>query len=62
MYRVKAESQAGNMSQRYYDNIKRPKPLRYSARDLKTLGILLENSAECLGSRRERCCRYVVCL
>ena len=48
------------MSQRYYDNIKRPKPLRYSARDLKNLRILLENSAECLGSRRERCWRYVV--
>ena len=48
------------MSQRYYDNIKRPKPLRYSARDLKNLRILLENSAEGFGSRRERCWRYVV--
>ena len=48
------------MSQRYYDNIKRPKPLRYSARDLKNLRILLENSAEGLKSRRERCWHYVV--
>ena len=29
IYYVKAESQAGNMSQRYNYNIKRPKPLRY---------------------------------
>ena len=47
------------MSQRY-DNIKRPKPLSYSARDLKNLCILLENSAEGFGSRRERCWYYVV--
>ena len=60
IYHAKAESQAGNMSQRYNDNIKRPKPLRYSARDLKNLRILHENSAEGLGSRRECCWRYVV--
>ena len=60
IYCVKAETQAGNMSQRYNDNIKWPKPLRYSARDLKNLCILLENSAEGLGSRREGCWRYVV--
>ena len=60
LYHVKVESQAGNMSQRYNNNIKRPKPLRYSARDLKNLRILLENSAEGLKSRRERCWRYVV--
>ena len=60
IYCIKAESQAGNMSQRYNDNIKRPKPLRYSARDLKNLRILLENSAEGLRSRRERCWHYVV--
>ena len=60
LYQVKAESQAGNMSQRYNNNIKRPKPLRYSARDLKNLCILLENSAEGLKSRRERCWHYVV--
>ena len=47
------------MSQRY-DNIKRPKPLSYSARDLKNLCILLENSAEGFGSRRECCWYYVV--
>ena len=58
--RVKAENQAGKMSQRYNDNIKRPKPLRYSARDLKNLHILLKNSAEGFGSRRERCWGYVV--
>ena len=60
IYRIKAESQAGNMIQGYNDNIKRPKPLRYSARDLKNLCILLENSAEGLGSRRECCWRYVI--
>ena len=60
IYYVKAGSQAVNMSQRYNDNIKRPKLLRYSARDLKNLCILLENSAEGLKSRRERCWHYVV--
>ena len=48
------------MSQRYNDNIKRPRQLRYSARVLKNLHILLENSAEGLRSRRERCWHYVV--
>ena len=48
------------MSQRYNDNIKRPRQLRYSARVLKNLRILLENSAEGLGYRRECCWRYVL--
>ena len=48
------------MGQRYNDNIKKPKPLRYSARDPKNLRILLENPAEGVGSRRECCWCYVV--
>ena len=35
------------------------KTARYSAKDLKNLGILRENSAEGLGFRRERCWEYV---
>ena len=42
-----------------YDN-KKAKAARYSARDLKNIRILSENSAEGLGPRRERCWRYVV--
>ena len=48
------------MGQRYNDNIKKPKPLRYSARDPKNLRILLENPTEGVGSRRECCWCYVV--
>ena len=50
------------MSQRYNDNIKRPKPLilGISARDLKNLCILQENSEESLGSMRECCWNYIV--
>ena len=36
------------------------KPATLSARDLKNLHILPENSAEGLGPRRERCLSYVV--
>ena len=36
------------------------KTTRYSARDLKILRILPENSAESLGPRREHCWSYVV--
>ena len=43
-----------------YDN-KKAKAARYSARDLKNIRILSENSAEGLGPRRERCWRYVEC-
>ena len=39
---------------------KKAKAARWSARDLKNLRILQGNSAEGLGSRRERCWRYVV--
>ena len=35
------------------------KAARYSAKDLKNLGILRENSAEGLGFRRERCRGYM---
>ena len=35
------------------------KVARYSTRDLKNLWILPENSAKCLGSRRECCCGYI---
>ena len=42
------------------NNTKRPKSKKKSVRDLKNLGILLENSAEGLGSRRERCWCYLV--
>ena len=40
------------MSQRYSGNKKKAKAGRNSARDLKNLCILPENSAEQLGSRR----------
>ena len=39
---------------------KKAKALRYSARDLKNLRILPENSAEGLRSRRQHCWRYIV--
>ena len=39
---------------------KKAKAARYSARDLKNLHILPENSAEGLGSRREHCWHYEV--
>ena len=50
------------MSVRYNDNwqYQKGKAVRYAARDLKNLRILLENLAEGLGSRRERWWRYVV--
>ena len=37
------------------DNTNRPKPEENQLKDLKNLRILPENSAEGLGSRRERC-------
>ena len=46
------------MSQRYNDNTKIRK-LKESARDLKNLHILLENSVEGLWSRREHCWGYI---
>ena len=36
------------------------KVARYSTKDLKNLYILLKNSAEGLGSRREHCWSYIV--
>ena len=49
------------MSQTYYDNIKKPKLQdTYSARDLKNLRILPENSAEGFMSRRQHCGSYIV--
>ena len=47
------------MSKIHNDNIKKAKAARYSIRDLKNLCILLENSAEGLGSRKEDCWSYV---
>ena len=47
------------MNQRYNDN-KKTKAERKSASDLENLRILLENSAEGLGSRREHCWSYIV--
>ena len=47
------------MSQRYNDN-KKAKATRYSARDLKNLCILSENSVEDLGFRRERWWSYKI--
>ena len=46
----------------YESNImtKKAKVSRYLARDLKNLCILLKNSAEGLGSRREHCLSNVV--
>ena len=46
------------MNQRYNDN-KKTKAERKSASDFENLRILLENSAEGLGSRRERYWGYV---
>ena len=48
IYSVKGKNQGGN------DNTKKTKATRHSARDLKNLYILPKNSAEGLGSRRER--------
>ena len=63
IYSVKAKSQAGNMSQTYNDNTKRPKQ---KENQLGILGISsrefthsVGNSAEGLGSGRERCWDYV---
>ena len=47
------------MSQRYSDNIERPKPQDFQT-DLKNLCILPENSIESLGSRRKYHWRYAV--
>ena len=47
------------MSQRYNDNKKKAKAKRKSARDPKSVHILLENSAEGLDSIRERCRCYI---
>ena len=64
IYGVKAKSQAGNIRVKIYnDNTKRPKP---KENQLGILGIssrefthYVGNSAEGLGSRRERCWGYV---
>ena len=63
IYSVKAKSQAGNMSQTYDDYTKRPKP---KENQLGILGISsrefthsVGNSADGLGSGRERCWGYV---
>ena len=49
------------MSQTYYDNIKKPKLQdTHSARDLKNLRILPENSAEGFMSRRQHYGSYIV--
>ena len=45
------------MSQRYYDSMKRSKPL-----DVKNLSLLLENSAEGRGSRTVLLALLSVCL
>ena len=47
------------MIQRYNGNTKMVKATRYSARDLKSLCILLENLGEGLGSRRGCCWGYI---
>ena len=67
IYGVKAKSQAGNIRVKIYnDNTKRPKP---KENQLGILGIssrefthYVGNSAEGLGSRRERCWGYVIYL
>ena len=63
IYSVKAESEAGNMSQVYNDNTKRPKP---KENQLGILGIssrefthYVGSSVEGLGSRKDRCWGYV---
>ena len=63
IYSVKANSQAGNKSQIYNGNTKRPKP---KESQLGILGIssrefmhYVGNSAKALGSRRERCWGYL---
>ena len=49
------------MSQTYYDNIKKPKLQdTHTARDLKNLRILPENSAEGFMSRRQHYGSYIV--
>ena len=61
LYSVKAESQRCNI---WCKDIKwqhkKVNVGRYSARDLKNLSILPENSAEGLGPRREHCWNYAV--
>ena len=47
------------MSQKYHDNTKRPKPQGTQLRDLKNLCILLKNSTEGLGFRRNHCWGYI---
>ena len=60
MYSVKAKSQLGNIWVKDIWQHKKVKATRYSARDLKNLSILPENSTEGLGSRKECCWHYVV--
>ena len=59
IYSIKAKSQAGNIWVKYRMTIQKAKAERKSARDLKNLFILPENSAEGLRHRRERCWGYV---
>ena len=58
IYSVKAESQAGNIWVKDIMTAQNDQSWKKSARDLKHLLILPENSAEDLGSRREHCCGY----
>ena len=53
IYSVKAKSQAGNVQVK--DVMTTQKGQSEKKRDLKNLRILLENSAEGIGSRRECC-------
>ena len=50
------------MGQRYNDNTKRPKPRDIQLKDLKHLGILLENLAGGLRFKTEHCWGLHTCL
>ena len=61
IYSIKAKSQAGNIWVKVIMTTLKAKAIRYSAKDLKNLCILLESSAEGgFGSRRKHCWCYVV--
>ena len=55
IYSVKAKSQVGNIWVKGIMTIQKGQAERKSARDLKILCILPENSAESLWSRKEHC-------
>ena len=61
LYSVKAKSKTGNMWVKHTIQWqhKKAKAKRKSARDLKNLHILSENSTDGLRSRRERCWGYI---